>query len=102
MRNTLASEVIWCAGVALCIAQQSQTFRSDVQTVAVFATVQDRDGRLLPDLTKDDFKISDNGRLVPIATFSHEILPITVALMLDMSDSMRMECSAECGVRISH
>lgn len=91
MRNTLASAVIWCAGVALCIAQQPQTFRSDVQTVAVFATVQDRDGRLVPDLTKNDFKISDNGRLVPIATFSHEIQPITVALMLDMSDSMRMD-----------
>ena len=91
MRNTLASAVIWCAGAALCIAQQPQTFRSDVQTVVVYATVQDRDGRLVPDLTKDDFRISDNGRLVPIATFSHEILPITVALMLDMSDSMRME-----------
>jgi hypothetical protein len=64
MRNILANAVIWCAGAAVCIAQQLQTFRSDVHTVAVYATVQDRDGRLVPDLTKDDFKISDNGRLV--------------------------------------
>ena len=79
------------ATVVTLLAQQPQTFRSDVHTVAVYATVQDRDGRLVPDLTKDDFKIIDNGRPAPITTFSHEILPITVALMLDMSDSMRMD-----------
>jgi Ca-activated chloride channel family protein len=62
-----------------------------VHTVAVYATVQDRDGRLVPDLTEGDFRILDNGRPAPITTFSHEILPITVALMLDMSDSMRMD-----------
>jgi Ca-activated chloride channel family protein len=91
MRNTIASAVIWCAGVAVCVAQQAQIFRSDVKTVAVYATVQDRDGRLVPNLTKDDFKILDNGRPAPITTFSHEILPITVALLLDMSDSMRID-----------
>jgi Ca-activated chloride channel family protein len=79
------------ATVAGLLAQQPQTFRSDVHTVAVYATVQDRTGRLVPDLTKGDFQILDNGRPVPITTFSHEILPITVALMLDMSDSMRMD-----------
>jgi hypothetical protein len=60
-----------------------------VQTVSVYATVQNRDGRLVSDLAKEDFQILDDGKPVPVTIFSHEIVPITVALMLDMSDSMR-------------
>jgi Ca-activated chloride channel homolog len=51
-------------------------------------TVTDREGRLVPDLTRDDFRILDNRRPVEITTFSNEIQPITVAVMLDMSGSM--------------
>lgn len=63
-------------------------FRSTVDTVAVYATVSDPDGRLVPDLPKDQFQILDNGRPVEIALFSNERQPITVAIMLDMSGSM--------------
>jgi Ca-activated chloride channel family protein len=65
-----------------------QTFRSSVQTVAVYATVSDHEGRLVPDLPRDAFQILDNGRPVEITVFSTESQHITVALMLDMSDSM--------------
>jgi hypothetical protein len=44
-------------------------------------------GRLVADLTKDDFEIKDNGQLREITNFSREIVPITVTLMLDMSGS---------------
>lgn len=69
--------------------QTTPVFRANVQTVSVYATVQNRDGRLVPDLTKEDFQILDDGKPAPVTIFSHEIVPITVALMLDMSDSMR-------------
>lgn len=59
-----------------------------MQTVSVYTTVSDRDGRLVPDLTRGDFEIRDNGRPVDITVFSNEIQPITVAVMLDMSGSM--------------
>jgi Ca-activated chloride channel family protein len=85
-----------CAGAA---AQQTPppqtpptpTFRASTRTVAVYATVQDRTGRLVPDLTKDEFQVLDNGRPTEIVTFSNEVLPVTVVLMLDMSSSMREE-----------
>ena len=73
-------------GAAL-LAQQT-TFRSSVQTVAVYATVRDGEGRLVPDLGREAFQVFDNGRPVEITTFSNDPQPITVAVMLDMSGSM--------------
>ena len=63
-------------------------FRSGVRTVPVHATVRDREGRLAPDLGKEDFQILDNGTPVEISTFSNEVLPFTAVLLLDMSHSM--------------
>jgi VWFA-related protein len=71
-----------------CLADSQTTFRSDARVVAVYATVRDRDGRLAPGLTADDFEIRDNGRPVDITQFSNDPQPLTVALLLDMSGSM--------------
>jgi hypothetical protein len=74
---------------AIClIAQQPQTLRSEVQTVAIYATVRDRDGHLVPNLTKEGFQVFDNGQSAEISTFSNEPVPITLALMLDLSGNM--------------
>ena len=54
----------------------------------VYVTVQDGDGGLVPDLTEDDFELFDNGDPVEILFFSNDIVPLTVALLLDMSGSM--------------
>ena len=72
----------------LPISGQSQpVFRSNVRTVAVYATVR-QDGRLVPDLQKDAFEIRDNGKPSPITVFSNDPQPITVVLLVDMSGSM--------------
>jgi Ca-activated chloride channel family protein len=68
--------------------QQPPVFRAGVRTVPVYATVLDRSGRLVPDLTEDDFEILDNGRPTPITLFSRESLPFTAVVMLDTSASM--------------
>ena len=57
--------------------------------MAVYATIQDRDGRLVPDLTREQFEVRDNGKSQPITVFSNEIQPISVVMMLDRSGSMR-------------
>lgn len=67
---------------------QTPVFRGGIQAVPVYATVRDADGRLVGNLTKADFQILDNGKPVVITNFSNEIVPITVALLLDMSASM--------------
>jgi Ca-activated chloride channel family protein len=75
-----------CASVA---GQQQTPFRSGASTVAVYTTVTDSTGRLVPDLTKDDFEIYDNGKLQPITLFATETQPLSVVVMLDRSGSMK-------------
>ena len=45
-------------------------------------------GRLVTDLTRDDFEVFDNGRPQPITLFDNSIQPINIVVMLDMSGSM--------------
>ena len=49
----------------------------------------DSTGRLVPNLTQDDFEVYDNGKLQPITLFATETQPITVVVMLDRSGSMK-------------
>jgi VWFA-related protein len=77
---------------ALCTivgAQQQAPFRSGASTVAVYTTVTDSSGRLVPNLTQEDFEIYDNGKLQPITLFATETQPISVIVMLDKSGSMK-------------
>jgi VWFA-related protein len=68
--------------------QQIPSFRSSVNTVSIYATVQDPKGRLVPDLQKTDFEVRDNGVPVELTVFSNELQPFTAVLALDMSYSM--------------
>ena len=90
--------------VAVCVAvpaaQQEPTFRAATRTVPVYVTVTDAEGRLVPDLGRDDFEIYDNGKLQSISVFANDIQPIMVVLMLDRSGSMvdnfrRVQSAAE-------
>jgi Ca-activated chloride channel homolog len=75
-------------GCLLAAAQDKPTFRSTSRTVHVYATVQGRDGRLVPDLTRDDFRIFEDGHERPLAVFDNTPQAITVAVLFDMSNSM--------------
>ena len=84
--------------------QQPPIFKSGARTVAVYATVTDSTGRLVPDLEKEDFEVRDGGKVQPIAVFSKDVQPITLVMMLDRSGSMRgnfqlVDQSAEAFVR---
>lgn len=65
-----------------------QVFRSSTQTVPIYATVVDRSGRLVPDLTQEEFEVYDDGKLQPLTNFKSDVQPITVVVMLDTSGSM--------------
>jgi len=83
--------VLLAAAGALTAAtpRQQAMFSSSARTVAVYATVLDKDGRLVTNLTKKDFQILDNGKPAEITVFSNDEQSLTVALMLDMSESMQ-------------
>lgn len=71
------------------VALQQATFKEGVKTVAVYATVTDSGGRLVPDLQRDAFQVDDNSKPQPLTVFANEEQPITVVMMLDRSVSMR-------------
>jgi VWFA-related protein len=70
--------------------QQTAQFRGGTQTVPIYATVTNRDGRLVPDLLQEHFEIYDNGEKRPITVFRSDVQPITVVTMLDTSGSMTL------------
>jgi Ca-activated chloride channel family protein len=67
---------------------QEPVFRAATRTVPVYATVTDAEGRLVPDLGREDFEILDNGKPQAISIFANDIQPIMVVMMLDRSGSM--------------
>lgn len=71
------------------IAQQQPPFKSGIRTVAVYATVTDESGRLVTDLTRDDFEIFEDNKPRPLTLFSSDTQPISVVIMLDRSGSMK-------------
>ena len=64
---------------------QQPTFRVATDTVSIYATVSDARGRLVPNLSRSDFEILDDGKPTELSVFSNDAQPITVAVMLDMS-----------------
>jgi VWFA-related protein len=67
-----------------------QIFRSTVQTVPIYATVLDSNGRLVADLKQEDFEVLDNNKPAVITSFAAEVQPIAVVVALDTSGSMTL------------
>ena len=77
-----------CAVTTLAADGQQPVFRGKGDAVRVFATVMDRDGRLVPGLGKDVFEVRDDGKPQPITLFDNSPRPIRLVVMLDVSGSM--------------
>lgn len=62
----------------------------EVKTVSVFATVRDKHGKIVPNLTKDGFELQEDGRPQTINYFAKESdLPLRLGLLVDTSLSQR-------------
>jgi VWFA-related protein len=73
-------------------AQQDEesTIRVDVDVVNVLATVRDKKGGLVNNLTKDDFVLVEDGVPQQITYFSQQTdLPLTIGLLVDTSVSQQ-------------
>src|SRR5580704_14417316 len=76
--------------------QVQGTIKSSVLLVNVFVTVRDKRNGVIGDLTKDDFKILEEGKEQQIAFFSRETdMPITLGILMDTSGSMGNIMGAE-------
>ena len=66
------------------------TIAVEVKTVSVLATVRDKHGKIISNLTKDDFQLDEDGRSQTINYFAHESdLPLRLGLLVDTSLSQR-------------
>jgi VWFA-related protein len=77
-------------GQAVPAQDHPAPIRVDVNVVNVLCTVYDKHGALVKDLGKDDFEVRENGRPQQIRYFARDTdLPLTVALLVDVSGSVR-------------
>src|ERR1700693_3333931 len=64
------------------------TIRKEVNLVVLDATVKNKDGEIMDSLKKEDFAVREDGVAKKIELFSRDELPLNVALVLDLSDSI--------------
>jgi VWFA-related protein len=62
--------------------------RTDVEEVSLNCTVLDSEGRLVQDLTKDNFQVMEDGVKQNIISFQHTDTPVSIGLVIDNSGSM--------------
>jgi VWFA-related protein len=68
--------------------QGQGAIRVNVNLVLVDATVKAKDGQIMSNLKKDDFEVREDGVAQKLDVFSRDELPLNVALVLDLSDSL--------------
>ncbi len=76
---------------AQMINDDGEVIRVDTNLVTIPVKVSDRRNRFVAGLTKEDFKVSEDGVEQEIALFANEQQPFTVALVLDMSYSTKFK-----------
>jgi Ca-activated chloride channel family protein len=94
---TLCLLLMACAACT-CFAQEepSSTLKVDVRLVNVFVTVTDQHGTPVGNLTKDNFRLSEDGLDQKIAVFDREsALPLSIILEIDTSLSTKKDLPLE-------
>jgi VWFA-related protein len=68
--------------------QPTETLKVNVNVVQLFFNVKDKHGALIPNLTKDDFDIFEDGQKQTVKYFTPETnLPLTLGILIDSSGS---------------
>ena len=71
-------------------SQNGPAFRSDVELVAIPCAVVDAHGVAVGDLTRDEFRVYDNGVRRTVENFWLDTdLPLTLGVIIDESESQQ-------------
>ena len=74
----------------------SYVYRTDVEEVVLNASVLEGN-RLVQDLKRENFQVFEDGVKQAIVSFQHTDLPVSIALVIDNSGSMRGRMNAGYG-----
>jgi Ca-activated chloride channel family protein len=69
-------------------SQDQSVIRVGVNLVLLDATVKTKAGQIMADLKKEDFEVREDGAAQKLEVFNRDELPLEVALVLDLSDSI--------------
>jgi Ca-activated chloride channel family protein len=84
------------APAPVALTPDTATLKVSTKLVAVSVIARDASGKPVANLTRDDFILKEDGKLQSIDYFSQgSSLPLTLALMVDTSDSQRAYISDE-------
>jgi len=81
------------------------TLHVDVKLVNIFVNVTDPNGVIIGNLTRDDFKLTEDGRPQTISLFEKQSeLPLALTLAIDTSGSVRKDMTEEAAAarRFAH
>ena len=104
VKHALAVTTVYLAGAALAFAQSQSVppppppqlpipspqsaLRVRVDLVMLDVTVKTKRGQIMADLKKSDFEVLEDDVEQQLEVFSRDELPLNVAIVLDLSDSM--------------
>ena len=94
-RGALVVLTLPCAMLSAGLAAERQAapgrdaLQASSTLVTTAVTVREKNGRIVSNLTERDFVVDEDGRPQKIARFSSERTPLSVAIVLDASQSLR-------------
>jgi VWFA-related protein len=90
LRKLFSTAVSFLLAALPLLAQQTPPISLNVSAVNLLATVRDKHGNLVRNLTKDDFSLDQDAKPQSITYFAKESdLPLTLGLLVDTSLSQR-------------
>lgn len=81
------------AATMLAAAVAAQVYRGGTDVVLLSVTVTDGAGRHVPGLSREDFRVFEDGVAQEIAHFASQPEPISLSLLIDTSTSMETKLS---------
>jgi Ca-activated chloride channel family protein len=80
--------VLLVAATSVALAGAQDTFKVNVESVQVYATVTDVNGRFVTDLERPDFRVFEDGKEQQIDAFSSDDSPLSVGILFDSDGEM--------------
>lgn len=92
--TALAALLVVAGSPSVPAAQDKPTFTAAARLVPISVTVRDENGKPVTGLKQEDFEVLSDDVVKPISHFRSEPSPITIALLMDRSGSMKLPALA--------